>query len=187
MYALLGFSVPPRSKYSSGKNKNSLVLSKFSLCTFLCALLHSSEMHTICCFGWLHHKQHKLNLKSSLQQSFLLLLAESTYDFVWIWSNTCNCLPFHIRSYWFGSCRDPRAKAGNAIYFLSLRFRAESWPSEPATDVWYSWGWGEVAEGATEVCLGPQAPCGWILITWKLFFPPTLLLQLAWMSPPPAF
>lgn len=36
-------------------------------------------MHTICHFAWLHHKQYKINLKSNLQQSFLLLLAESTY------------------------------------------------------------------------------------------------------------
>lgn len=26
--------------------------------------------------------------------------------------------------------------------------------------------------------VGPQVPRGWILIAWKLFFPPTLLLQL---------
>lgn len=128
------------------------------------------------------------NLKSNLQQSILLFLAESTEDFAGSEATPLTAHPpTHTHSYWFGSCKDPHADTGIEIYFCTLQYQGESCPPKSRTDGWHSQGWGKVGQRSDGGLLTPQVPCGWTLIAWKLLCPPTLLLEIVEVSPLPGF
>lgn len=110
------------------------------------------------------------------------LLAESTYNFGSEATPATVVLPTHTLVW---QLQGPTCQTGKCSFFSQppvlgweLTFRACGW--HPVLPRMGRGGW------ADRGLPGIPVSCGWVLITWKFFFPPGLLLQLVWTSPLPA-